>query len=224
MNDRSSGKRSNIECNTIAVQQEGRSHVHKPRSLAEAMPTPRSIFISYRRDDSIAVSGRIYDRLALTFGADAIFKDVDNIPLGVNFRKYIDQEVSRCQVLLAIIGQNWLMATDAKGNRRLQNPRDFVRLEIEAALKRDIPVIPILVSGAEIPAVAALPESLQELAERNGTQVRHDPDFHRDMDRLIAGIEALFHLQNPPSAPAAPPAPLRPCCSPPPNSPALNLQ
>ena len=155
------------------------------------MSNPGTIFISYRRDDSIDICGRIYDRLALQFGQKAIFKDVDNIPLGVNFRKYIDQEVGRCQVLLVVIGSRWLSATDAKGKRRLENPQDFVRLEIESALNRDIPVIPLLVSDAEVPAPTELPPSLQELAYRNGTQVRSDPDFHRDMDRLIRGLEEL---------------------------------
>jgi hypothetical protein len=100
-----------------------------------------SIFISYRRDDTADVAGRIYDRLAQHFGADSVFKDVDSIPLGVDFRKQLSESVGRCGILLAIIGRQWLTITDESGRRRLDNPRDFVRIEIEAALQRNIPII-----------------------------------------------------------------------------------
>ncbi|ACK66291.1 GUN4 domain protein [Rippkaea orientalis PCC 8801] len=152
------------------------------------------LFISYRRDDSADVTGRIYDRLIQYFGKDTIFKDVDSIPIGVDFRQYIDQEVGRCQILLAIIGQQWLNITDTTGKRRLDDPQDFVRLEIESALKRNIPVVPVLVRGAKVPTEQELPPSLRELAYRNGSLVRSDPDFHGDLDRLILGIER--HLEE----------------------------
>jgi hypothetical protein len=147
------------------------------------------IFISYRRSDSIDISGRIYDRLVEKYRKDMVFKDVDSIPLGVNFKEYLDGQVSECKILLAIIGNGWLDAKGATGNIRLQDPADFVRIEIESALKRNIPVIPLLVGGAVMPPAEQLPLSLSELAYRNGIQIRPDPDFHRDMDRLISSLE-----------------------------------
>ena len=147
------------------------------------MSDPGSIFISYRRSDSIAETGRIYDRLITEFGRDHIYKDVDSIPLGSNFAKELDKAVSQCQVVLVIIGKTWTTVTEVDGTRRLDNPDDFVRIEIESALARDIPVIPILLEGAIMPKRMQLPESLHELARRNGTKVGYDPDFHPHMNR-----------------------------------------
>ncbi|MBN2119137.1 MAG: toll/interleukin-1 receptor domain-containing protein [Anaerolineales bacterium] len=151
--------------------------------------TSGRIFVSYRRSDSADIAGRIYDRLVGKFGRDLIFKDVDSIPLGIDFREYLGKKVSECDVLLAIIGDRWLEASDATGARRLDDPADFVRIEIEAALERGIPVIPLLVRGAQMPVEASLPVSLRKLIYRNGIQVRADPDFHHDMDRLIFALD-----------------------------------
>jgi hypothetical protein len=147
------------------------------------------IFLSYRRDDSADASGRIYDRLVQRFGKEQIFKDVDSIPLGVDFREHLDNVVGRCSLVLVVIGDRWISA-GAAGARRLDDVADFVRIEIESALERKIPVVPVRVRGAAIPAETELPPSLRSLAYRNGIAVRADPDFHRDMDRLIAGLEA----------------------------------
>ncbi len=147
------------------------------------------IFISYRRSDSADVAGRIYDRLIGRFGKGPVFKDVDSIPLGLDFKEYLDQKVGECDVLLAIIGDRWLDALDSAGKNRLDDPTDFVRIEIEAALERGIPIIPLLVRGAEMPRAERLPPGLRKLAYRNGIPVRADPDFHRDMDRLISALE-----------------------------------
>jgi serine/threonine protein kinase len=144
-----------------------------------------TIFISYRRKDSSAETGRIYDRLIGAFGREAIFKDVDSIPLGVNFKKHLDSIVAKCDVELVVIGPDW--ASDP----RLSDPNDFVRIEVESALQRDIPVVPVLVDGAAMPGADELPESLAELSLRNGMEVGHDPNFHRDMDRLINGLKAI---------------------------------
>lgn len=144
------------------------------------------ILISYRRKDSEDVTGRIYDRLSREFDPGSVFMDVDSIPLGVNFRKHLDAQVAQCHVFLAVIGPEWM--EEEKGSKwksRLEDPKDFVRIEIEAALKRDIPVIPVLVRGASIPAAEMLPASMQDLCYRNGIAVRAGQDFHRDMDRLI---------------------------------------
>lgn len=152
-----------------------------------------SIFISYRRSDSQADAGRIYDRLATHFGKKAIFKDVDDIPPGVDFRDFLNDMLNQCQVVLAIIGPNWLNAVDDEGRQRLKNPSDWVRLELEESLRRqDVLLVPLLVSYAEMPRVDELPESLQNLAYRNYREARPDPDFHKDMGRLIEGLEQYF--------------------------------
>jgi DNA-binding NtrC family response regulator len=148
----------------------------------------RHIFISYRRSDSADIVGRIYDRMVDEFGRAAIFKDVDSIPLGINFKEYLDSKVSECTILLAIIGNHWLDASDANGKIRLEDPDDFVRIEIESALARGIPVIPLLVRGEQMPVEENLPISLRKLVYKNGIQIRPDPDFHRDMDRLISAL------------------------------------
>jgi hypothetical protein len=134
------------------------------------------------------------DRLRSHFGDGTVFIDVDSIPYGLDFRTYLDEQVSKCQVLLAVMGKDWLTVKDEDGRQRLQSANDFVRIEIEAALRRNIPVIPLLVQGAEMPPEKKVPESLRPLRFRNGTQIRHDPDFHRDMDRLIKNLEQ--HLRD----------------------------
>src|SRR5437016_3542158 len=150
------------------------------------------VFLSYRRDDSPDAAGRIHDRLVSKYGADRLFMDVDTIPPGLDFRKVIDEAVGRCQLFLTVIGPEWLTTIDRAGRLRLENPADFVRLEIEAALNRDIPVIPVLVGGADVPRPDQLPNSLQPLAFRNAIHVRRNPDFHHDVDRLIAWMAKLL--------------------------------
>ncbi|MGF1516253.1 MAG: SUMF1/EgtB/PvdO family nonheme iron enzyme [Nodosilinea sp.] len=167
------------------------------------MTSAKSIFISYRRRTSIDITGRIYDRLATHFGEDSVFKDVDSIPFGVNFRNHLEREVSHCPVLLAVIDPDWLAVADDRGRPKLANPADWVRIEIETALQRDRLVIPVLVGGATLPEESALPEGLKALAYRQSAQVRCDPDFHRDLDRLIHRVEGVFSsLAATTSAPA----------------------
>ena len=161
-----------------------------------------SIFLSYRRVDSGDITGRICDHLVEHFGPDVIFRDVQSIPFGVDFRDYIKNELCECQVLLAVIGPQWLTAQDDQGNRCVDRLDDWVRLEIETALGRGIPVIPLLVSGAELPKPEDLPDCLQPLIYRNSATARTDPDFHIDMDRLIEGVRAL--LASPTSSPSPP--------------------
>ena len=143
------------------------------------------LFLSYRRSDSLEVVGRIYDRLVRDLGADSVFKDMDNIPLGVDFVDYLDEQIKLSTALLAIIGPTWLTVTDAQGRRRIDDPNDFVRLEVASALRQGIPVVPVLVRGAVMPSALDLPDDLQKLARRNGMAVRPDPDFHNDMNALI---------------------------------------
>jgi TIR domain len=147
------------------------------------------VFISCRRDDSAGSAGRVHDRLEREFGRDLLFMDVDAIPLGVNFVKVLREEVAKCDVLLAVIGPNWLDAHDKDGHRRLDDPNDFLRIEIATALQRDIPVIPILVDGAKVPRADRLPKDLEKLEQRNGLEIRH-ASFHGDLDKLIKALRS----------------------------------
>lgn len=157
------------------------------------MSSQGSIFISYRRDDSRAQTGRIYDHLESHFGRNRVFIDVDSIPLGVEFPQRLDQAVKRCQVFLAIIGSKWLAVTNDAGQRRIDSPTDWVRLEIEAALRHEIPIIPVLVDGGTMPNADLLPGDLKSLPKWQTSKIRHDPDFRRDIRRLIKGIEEVLH-------------------------------
>jgi hypothetical protein len=159
------------------------------------------IFISYRRDDSAGHAGRVTDRLEREFGRDLLFMDVDAIPLGTNFVKVLHEEVAKCGALLAVIGPDWLDVRDDEGNRRLDNSNDFVRIEIAAALQRDIPVIPILLDGARMPRAGQLPDDLKELASRNGLDVRH-ASFHDDVEKLIRGLKRTIIAPSKPEAAA----------------------
>jgi formylglycine-generating enzyme required for sulfatase activity len=172
------------------------------------MDKPR-IFVSYRREDSRHQTDRICDHLVPQFGRDCVFQDVDNqIPLGRDFRDVLSERVARCDVFLAIIGDAWLSMTGPDGTRRLDEPGDYVRIEIEAALARNIPVIPVLVGRSSVPHANELPGSLQTLAYRQAILVRPNPDFHHDMERLVHGIKDVK---------SAPPVPtLKRIASPPP--------
>jgi hypothetical protein len=148
------------------------------------------VFISYRRSDSAGHAGRVLDRLSSEFGIENLFMDVDAIPLGVNFVRVIREQVSKCDVLLVVIGPEWLSIADDQGRKRLDNPADFVRIEVAAGLARGIPVVPLLIDGATMPGRHELPSELRELPERMGLSVRHEA-FHSDMARLIRGLSEL---------------------------------
>lgn len=149
----------------------------------------RKIFVSYRREDSEDVTGRICDELVKRYGKSAVFVDVTSMPHGANFRKHISEQVGACEVMLVIIGRDWLSAKDLDGTLRLEKPDDLVRVEIESAFARGIPVIPLLVRRAQPLSSDHLPVSLADLASRHGLRVRPEPDFRDDIARLIAGID-----------------------------------
>lgn len=149
-----------------------------------------TIFIGYRRDDTADVAGRIYDHLEAKFGAEAIFKDVDSIPVGTKFKEYIPTIVEQCQFFLALIGPGWL-GVRGEGSRRIDDPEDFVRLEVEAALQSfGVQLLPVLVNGAQMPSASQLPQALCPLADHHAAVIRRDPDFRADVERLIRTIEA----------------------------------
>jgi len=144
------------------------------------------IFVNYRREDTAYAAGWLYGRLAGRFGGGQIFKDVDTIQPGDDFAAKINYAVGSCHVLLALIGDRWLTMTDESGLRRLDNPDDFVRLEVEAALARNVRVIPILVAGARMPRADELPVSLAKLVRRQALEL--DPNRF-DTQRLISVLE-----------------------------------
>ena len=150
------------------------------------------IFISYRRADSTYLIGRIKDRLEAVFGRQSVFRDLDDIPAGVDFRDVLEKETGECQVMLVVIGPEWARITDAAGNRRLFDPNDFTRIEVETGLKRlgrdNAMVIPVLVMNAPMPSAKDLPESLSQLTFQNAISIRNDPDFDNDINRLIRDI------------------------------------
>ena len=151
------------------------------------------IFISYRRSDSNHITSRIYDQLISSFGKKNIFKDVDNIPPGRDFRGVLREATAECRLMLVVIGENWLGASDESGKRRLDDPNDFVRIEVETGLQRDeILVIPLLVGGAKMPRSGQLPPALSELAYRNAFTIHDDPLFHRDMEILLRYMRTIL--------------------------------
>jgi hypothetical protein len=147
-------------------------------------------FISYRRSDDPGFAGRLGDRLAQHFGKSRIFMDVDSIELGMDFSDVINHHLAQCAALVAVIGKGWLNASDAQGRMRLTDTNDYVRLEIEAALRRNILVIPVIAEGARMPHVEELPSSIQLLARRNGIEISH-ASFGSDTAKLIATLDRL---------------------------------
>jgi hypothetical protein len=147
------------------------------------------IFINYRSDDSIAAI-RLHDRLAQTFGRRNLVMDVAFRP-GSDFLVDLTRQVIACDLVLVVIGSTWLDAKDETGKRRLDNPHDFVVIEIEAALARDIHVIPVLVEGARMPGKDELPDSLKRLARRQAVEIR-DASFDRDVEALVSRISRRF--------------------------------
>ncbi len=155
-----------------------------------------SIFISYRRSDSAGLAGRLYDRLERNFARGELFIDIDSIEAGADFTQVLDETLAQCRIVLVMIGPGWLASPDGQGGRRLDDPGDFVRREIEAALARDIAVVPVLVDGAVMPMAAQLPESLRKLAVRNAVEIR-TARFGPDADDLIRSLKARMKREKP---------------------------
>jgi WD40 repeat protein len=161
---------------------------------------PGRIFMSYRREETAYSAGWLFDRLVGHFGRDQVFKDVDSIDLGDDFAEVITTAVGACEVLLALIGDRWLTMTDQDGQRRLDDPHDFVRLEIEAALTRDVRVIPILVAGAQMPRAEELPASLAKLVRRQALELSPSR-FDSDTQRLLHVLDRTITRRKDEDAP-----------------------
>jgi hypothetical protein len=150
------------------------------------------IFISYRREETAPYAGRLYDHLSEHFGEDRVFMDVDSIAIGADFTKAIIDAVARCDILLVLIGRHWSAVTDVKGIRRIDYPHDFVRVEIEAALQREIRVVPVLVDGAVLPQANDLPPSLRPIVLRQALELSH-AGFRSEVTRLIAAVNEVLN-------------------------------
>jgi hypothetical protein len=149
-----------------------------------------AIFISYRRSDAEGEAGRLSDDLVKHFGENSVFMDVTTIEAGRDFRKAIDESIADCGVVLVVIGPEWLDTRNALGVRRLDDPLDFVRIETASALRRDIPVVPVLMRGAKMPRVEQLPEELKDLAYRNCVELTH-VRWKSDVQVLINALRPL---------------------------------
>ena len=152
------------------------------------MPGAQStIILSYRREDSAGVTGRIFDRLIQEFGADRVFMDIDSMPAGVDFHEHLQEILAGCGALLVVVGKSW--RSQRKGQpARIMDPDDWVRIEVETALERAIPVVPLLIDGAALPSRDQLPESLWPLLRRNALPIDSGRDFHAQMSRLVRDL------------------------------------
>jgi TIR domain len=153
------------------------------------------IIVSYRRSDSSASSGRIFDRLVARYGDDSVFMDIDNIPFGTDFREHIKGALAQCDILIAVIGPRWAGAS-ADGKQRIDDAADPVRVEVESALKGGIPVLPVLVDGATMPGDTQLPDGLKELAFINAAPVDMGRDFRQHMERLIRSMDGILAARS----------------------------
>ncbi len=154
-----------------------------------------NIFISYRRDDTRADARSIYQRLQKTFGAKKLFMDVDTIERGRDFRGVIDAYLADSAAMLVLIGRNWLGPSTDTNVRRINDPADFVSVEISTALRRDIAVIPVLVDGAQMPQAQDLPAEIRPLAFRQAARISHE-NFSTDMERLERDLMVVTGLRR----------------------------
>lgn len=146
------------------------------------------IFISYRRDDSAYPAHLIYSELRNHFGSDAIVFDIDSIPLGIDFRKYINDEISKCEIFLVVIGEHWTEILD----KRFDENNDYVRIELQVAIARRIPIIPVLVGHATVPKEVDLPDEFKKIVFRQGAEVRAGNNLDAHLKQLIKGLERLL--------------------------------
>lgn len=163
----------------------------------DAATRPR-IFLSYRREDSIDTTHHLYEQLAGKFGRNSVLMDLDSIPAGSDYRRYLQDSLMQCEVLIAVIGEHWLNARTEDGTSRLNEESDWVRIEIETALEMDKPVIPLLVARAKMPSVADLPESIRDLAFRQSAELRVGQSYQLHVTALTRRLEELFESRRSP--------------------------
>jgi hypothetical protein len=149
------------------------------------------VFICYRREDSEHAAGRLHDRLVNAYGHDRVFRDIDSVPLGIDFVDHVSEQIARCTAVLVVIGKQWLKARDKSRRRRLDNENDLVRAEVAAALQQKVPVIPVLVDNAKMPTAEELPDNIRGLARRNGTPLSSS-GWSTDVERLINALDRVM--------------------------------
>jgi hypothetical protein len=155
------------------------------------IPKMLKIAISYRRTDSDS-TGRIFDRLVQKYGRESVFRDIDNIPYGSDFRTVVNDALRDTDVLIVVVGANWLGVAGGQGSARIDDDNDPVRIELETALQRNIPIIPVLVGGATMPKSTELPDSLREFSFRNAANVDSGRNFDTDVERLMRSLDRLL--------------------------------
>jgi hypothetical protein len=160
-----------------------------PRKKGDSVS--HGVFINYRRDDAGPYARLMKIRLGQRFPETNVFMDLDSIDVGADFAEAIESAVCSCAVLVALIGRRWLTITDDEGRRRLDNPDDYVRFEIQAALERRIRVIPVLVDGAVAPRQQQLPHDLRKVARLNALEMSYSR-YEYDEARLLAAIERIL--------------------------------
>ncbi|MEL7448641.1 MAG: toll/interleukin-1 receptor domain-containing protein [Pseudomonadota bacterium] len=160
------------------------------------------VFINYRRDDSAGYAGRLSDHLGAHFGHNKVFMDVTDIEPGLDFVEAIDAGIGACDALLVVMSTQWLTATAADGSRRIDDPADYLRLEITTALKRGVRIIPLLVRGAKMPGENDLPPELASLARKHAVELSDDR-WDYDMRRLVEVLERLIGKPAPRPAPVS---------------------
>jgi hypothetical protein len=165
--------------------------IESPDAMVSPQVSYYGVFISYRRSDQPALAGRIYDRLEQKFGPRQVFMDVASIAVGRDFVEALDESLTHCKALIVVIGKDWLTATDVSGDRRIDNPDDYVRLEIETALRRNILAIPLLIDGTPMPHAVDLPGDMKPLARRNGLDISN-ARFRTDCLELISTLEHVL--------------------------------
>ncbi|MGB3441511.1 MAG: toll/interleukin-1 receptor domain-containing protein [Actinophytocola sp.] len=166
--------------NSIGPSSEGRA--------ADKAAVPR-LFVSYRIDDSVYAAAAIADQLTKVFGAENVFRDRDALALGELYPKKIRRALERCDIVLAVVGPSWLDVRDSAGQRRLDDPDDWVRTELRMAFDRDIPVVPVLLDGTPLPDFGQLPADITALTLSTCWQVRHQ-SFESDVRGLIDRLTA----------------------------------
>lgn len=164
---------------------------HAPSSIPGAAPArPRQVFLSYRRRDAKDIAGRIHDHLSVSYGRKNVFQDVNSIIPGARFKDVVRDAIGSCDAFLLLLSPHWA-AIEEDGRRRIDDPEDLYRQEIEAALARQVPLFPVLVGGAVMPEEEELPPSLRPLTGLHAATVRSDPDFRTDMASLLAAVHAV---------------------------------
>ncbi|MGH7501916.1 MAG: toll/interleukin-1 receptor domain-containing protein [Longimicrobiales bacterium] len=155
-----------------------------------------AIFVSYRREDSAGHAGRLFDRLSEVFGKDSVFQDVDDLHAGDDFVQGIADAMAGCKACLVVIGRGWTESSNDSGERRLDEPGDFVRIEVETALKRGIVTIPVLVQGATMPKASDLPQSIRALTRRQAVELS-DSRWDFDAGQLIDQLGLVLGVKKP---------------------------